>query len=187
MYRRLCWVLLSVFMMTSSSTAKEIGGINLPDSLMAGDTKLVLNGSGLRKKLFVKVYAGALYLTQENADARKIIDANEPMAIRMHFVYDGVSSDKLIESWNEGFNNATGGDLSPIQDQVERFNACFAEEAKSNDVYDIVYIPGKGTGVTKNGQLLGEIEGFEFKKAVFSIWLGEKPADSKLKKGMLGS
>jgi hypothetical protein len=34
--------------------------------------------------------------------------------------------------------------------------------------------------------LKGTIKGLDFKKAVFSIWLGEKPADSKLKKKMLG-
>ena len=186
MFRKLFWVVLSVFMMTSFSSAKEIGGVNLPDSLMAGDTKLILNGAGLRKKLFIKVYAGALYLTQKNADAGKIIEADEPMAIRMHFIYDGVSPDKLIEAWNEGFSNATGGDLSPIQKQVDRFNGFFTEEAKANDVYDIVYIPGQGTSVTVKGKLSGTMEGFEFKKAVFSIWLGDKPADSKLKKGMLG-
>ncbi|MBI4775271.1 MAG: chalcone isomerase family protein [Deltaproteobacteria bacterium] len=74
-----------------------------------------------------------------------------------------------------------------MKNQVDRFNGLFTEEAKSNDVYDIIYIPGKGITVTRNGQLLGNIEGFDFKKAVFSIWLGEKPADSSLKKGMLGS
>ena len=186
MFRKLFWVVLSVFMMTSFSSAEEIGGVNLPDSLMAGDTKLIINGAGLRKKLFIKVYAGALYLTQKNADAGKIIGADEPMAIRMHFIYDGVSQDNLIEAWNEGFSNAMGGDLSPIQKQVDRFNGFFTEEAKANDVYDIVYIPGQGTSVTVKGKLSGTMEGFEFKKAVFSIWLGDKPADSKLKKGMLG-
>ncbi|MBI4775272.1 MAG: chalcone isomerase family protein [Deltaproteobacteria bacterium] len=100
MYRRLCWVLLSVFMMTSVSAAKEIGGVNLPDSMMAGDAQLALNGAGLRKKVFIKVYSGALYLKQANSDARAIIDADEPMAIRMHFIYDGVSAEKLVESWN---------------------------------------------------------------------------------------
>jgi hypothetical protein len=36
------------------------------------------------------------------------------------------------------------------------------------------------------GALKGTIKGIDFKRAVFSIWLGEKPADAKLKKGMLG-
>jgi hypothetical protein len=32
----------------------------------------------------------------------------------------------------------------------------------------------------------GTIAGYDFKKSLFSIWLGSKPADENLKKGMLG-
>jgi hypothetical protein len=39
----------------------------------------------------------------------------------------------------------------------------------------------------KNGKMLGTIEGLEFKKALFGIWLGNNPADKDLKAGMLGS
>jgi hypothetical protein len=108
------------------------------------------------------------------------------MAIRMHFIYDGVSSEKLIEGWNEGFGKATGGNIGPIKKEIDAFNAFFTEEAKENDIYDIVYIPGEGVSVTMKGVLKGTIQGLDFKKAVFSIWLGDDPADSKLKKGMLG-
>jgi hypothetical protein len=30
------------------------------------------------------------------------------------------------------------------------------------------------------------VEGLNFKKALWAIWLGDKPADAKLKKKMLG-
>jgi hypothetical protein len=40
--------------------------------------------------------------------------------------------------------------------------------------------------VSIKGEVKGTIKGLDFKKAVFGIWLGEKPADAKLKKGMLG-
>ena len=33
---------------------------------------------------------------------------------------------------------------------------------------------------------MGTIRGLDFKKALFAIWLGEKPADNSLKQGMLG-
>jgi hypothetical protein len=37
-----------------------------------------------------------------------------------------------------------------------------------------------------NGTFKGKVEGLEFKKALWSIWLGNAPADAKLKKKMLG-
>lgn len=177
---------ISLIMFPSLSYAEKIGGVDIPDSLTAGNVPLVLNGAGLRKKFFMKIYAGALYLQQKSDEARKIIDAEEPMAIRMHFIYDGVSSQKLIETWNEGFANSTGGNPGPITPQIEKFNACFTEDAKAGDVYDIMYTPGQGVRIYIKNQLRGAIQGVAFKKALFAIWLGEKPADEGLKEGMLG-
>jgi len=44
--------------------AAKVAGVELEDSVqISADTpELVLNGAGIRKKLFIKVYVGALYL-----------------------------------------------------------------------------------------------------------------------------
>ena len=39
--------------------------------------------------------------------------------------------------------------------------------------------------VYKNGKEVGVVEGLDFKKALFAIWLGEDPADDDLKEAML--
>ena len=187
MIKTLLIVMLAALMVTSLAVAKEIGGATLPDSMTAGKDELVLNGAGLRKKYrFVKVYVGGLYLIQKNADPQKIIEADESMAVKMHFIRDGVSGKKLIDGWTEGFDKATGGNVLPIKEEIDRFNSFFTEEAKKDDVYDIIYIPGQGVSVFIKGTLKGTIKGLDFKKALFSIWLGNKPADSGLKEGMLG-
>jgi len=173
-------------MMSPTAFAMQVGKVTLPDSLTAGEDTLLLNGAGLRKKFIVKVYAGGLYLKQKDTDPVKIIDEDAPMAIRMHFIHDGVSSKKLVDGWNKGFMNGTGGNIAPIQTEIDKFNAFFTEEAKKDDVYDIIYAPEQGISVYIKGELKGIVKGLEFKKAVFAIWLGEKPADAKLKKGMLG-
>ncbi|MGB0368446.1 MAG: chalcone isomerase family protein, partial [Flavobacteriales bacterium] len=59
-------------------------------------------------------------------------------------------------------------------------------EIVEGNVFDIIYVPGTGVESYKNGQLEGTIEGMDFKKALFGIWLGEKPADGDLKEAMLG-
>lgn len=187
MLRRLVivgWIALVVF--PALSSAVEIGGVTLPDTLTAGNVPLVLNGAGLREKFFVKVYAGALYLQEKSADPRRVIEAEEPMAIRMHFIHDKVASRKLIETWNEGFQRSTGGNTAAIAPQIEKFNACFSEDARAGDIFDLIYTPGQGVRVYKKNQLLGAILGGDFKKSLFAIWLGEKPADEGLKEGMMG-
>ena len=47
-------------------------------------------------------------------------------------------------------------------------------------------VPGKGVEAYKNGALASVTKGVEFKKALFGIWLGDKPAQKSLKKEMLG-
>ena len=179
----LCCILFS-----SLAFAGEIGGVTLPETLSVGQANLTLNGAGLRKKFFIKVYAGGLYLKSKSSSEQAIIDADEAMAIRMHFIYDGVSKEKLIDAWNEGFENATDGKPGELQAHIDAFNAMFTESAKKNDVYDVTYEPGKGISVIVNGNTVGTVDGGQaFKKAVFSIWLGKVPADKKLKSGMLGN
>lgn len=185
MIKRLLIMVLAALMISSLAVAREISSVTLPDSMQVGEDTLLLNGAGLRKKFFVKVYAGGLYLKQKNQNPQEIIEADEPMAVRMHFIYDGVSSKKLIDGWNEGFGKATGGNILPIKKEIDQFNSFFTEEAKENDVYDIIYSPGQGVSVFFKGTLKGTVKGLDFKKALFSIWLGKKPADSGLKEGML--
>ena len=57
---------------------------------------------------------------------------------------------------------------------------------REGDVLYIDYIPGIGTRVTVNAEKKGVIPGLDFNNAVMDIWLGEEPADGKLKKAMLG-
>ena len=67
-------------------------------------------------------------------------------------------------------------------------NLCIgrAEDFVPADVYDFVYVPGKGVEIYKNGQMASTIQGLEFKKALFGIWLCNKPAQESLKEEMLG-
>lgn len=179
-------VILLVLFSVSQAMGIEIAGVHLPDSVTVNNKKLQLNGAGLRKKVIIKVYAGGLYLLKKETDPEKIIAADEPMMVRMHFIHSKVSREKLVNAWNEGLAKATNGDTAAIQSQINEFNGYFTTDAKKGDVVDVIYVPGRGTSVAMNGKRKGTTPGFEFKKAVFAIWLGEKPADAGLKKGMVG-
>ena len=173
-------------LLAATASATTVGGVTLPDNLTFGEHEMFLNGAGLRKKLWIKVYAGGLYLTQTMHNANEIIDADEPMAVRMHFIYDGVSAEKLIETWNEGFETVLGKNMASLQAELDAFNALFTKEAAEGDRYDIVYLPESGTHLYINGTEIGSVAGLKFKQALFAIWLGDDPADDNLKEGMLG-
>jgi hypothetical protein len=163
----------------------EIGSTSLPDTISLGEEQLILNGAGFRKKSFKKVYVGGLYLRKKNSNPQTIINMDEPMMVRMHFVYDGISSKKLINAWKEGFANATNGDNSLIMEEIEKFHSFFNQKARKGDIYDIIYTPKEGVTVYIKGKRMGTINDFDFKKVLFAIWLGKKPAQKSLKNEML--
>jgi Chalcone isomerase-like len=186
MFRRMIGMLGILFLIAQPTSAMELGKVTLPDSFKIESADLVLNGAGFRKKWFVKVYAGGLYLSEKRQDPKQIIEADEPMALRLHMVYSGITSKKMTDAMTEGFAKATGGNIEPIKEEIEMFNSFFQEEIKEQDIFDIAYTPGDGLRVYKNTTLKGTISGFDFKQAVFGIWLCDKPADKNLKKKMLG-
>lgn len=184
--KKIVFVLIAIMSVGLTSAQTKVGGVNLPDSETFQNQTLTLNGAGVREKLWIDLYAGGLYLTKKSSDASAIVSANDPMSIKLHIVSKLITSDKMMDAVNEGFENSTGGKTKPLAAKIEKFQSFFMEEIKKNDVFDIVYLPTEGVICYKNNKELGTIEGMDFKKALFGIWLSNKPADDDLKEAMLG-
>ena len=158
----------------------------LPKTLELDGSNLVLNGKGVRKKMFMSLYDGGLYLQSKSSNAAAIIAADEPMAIRLDITSGMITSENMEEALLEGMENSTGGKMAPLKEYTDAFMSAFKEKINEGDIFDIAYKPGKGIDTYKNGTFLKTIDGgMPFKKAIFGIWLGDKPADKNLKKGML--
>ncbi|TDN85218.1 chalcone isomerase-like protein [Salegentibacter sp. 24] len=179
-------LLMVVFGLNLTFAQTEIGGVTLPDVLEYGSQEIELNGAGVREKFWMDMYAGGLYLTNKSENALEILTKDEAMAIRLHIVSKMITSERMMEAVNEGFKNATDGNTAPIFTEIKKFISFFEDEINKGDVFDIVYLPSRGSVVYKNGKELGSIQGMEFKKALFGIWLSNRPADEDLKEGLLG-
>jgi hypothetical protein len=59
-------------------------------------------------------------------------------------------------------------------------------DVKPGDRCSLTYLPGVGTWLTLNGQILGTVAGAEFAAAYFAIWFGQQPMDASLKRKLLG-
>lgn len=183
--KKIIFLILITLSCFVSQAQTKINGITFSDSYTAGKDKLVLNGGGTREKYWMDMYVAGLYLTEKNKDANSIISANSSMAIRMCIVSGLITSDKMIEAVEEGFKKSTGGKQADYKEKIDKFKKAFSDPIAKSDVFDIVY-SGEKLSIYKAGKLKAEIEGLDFKKAVFGIWLGKEPADSDLKEGMLG-
>lgn len=171
-----------------SAHAKELAGVVVEDTVtMSNGETLTLNGMGLREKLWIDVYVGSLFLVRPVNNVAEVLSLPNALRIQMDFVYKEVSSEKLIKAWKKGFEkNQSEQKLKVLQSRIERFYSFFEESAKKHDRYIIDYLPEQGSSISKNGALIGSIEGVDFKDAMIEIWLGNYPADKGLKQGMLG-
>lgn len=178
--------LVTIFSISFAQAQTEVGDATLPNTMTIEGAELALNGAGMREKLWIDLYAGGLYLNSKSKDATAIINADETMVMKLHIVSGLVSKEKMVDAVNDGFDASMRGNIAPLADKIEKFKGFFSEEIVKGNVFDIAYIKGKGSVVYKNGKEVGVIEGMDFKKALFGIWLGKEPADKDLKKAMLG-
>ena len=167
---------------------KTVGGVVMPKKQMIGKTILVLNGAGVREKMFMDLYACGLYLKKNTHNSSTVINSDEHAAIKIHIISSLITSKKMIDAVEEGFKKSTGGKTKAIRKEIEEFKKVFSKtEIQKKDVYDIIYVPKKGTVIFKNGKIQPIIKGLAFKQALFGIWLCDKPADKDLKKALLGN
>jgi len=179
--------LLMVMATTFTVNAQQtVSGVKVDAKLALDGQNLVLNGAGTREKMWIDLYVGSLYLPKKSSSAKDIIDSKDAAAIKLNIISGMITSDKMISAINEGFENATNKNTAALKAKIDKFKGFFKDEIKKGDAFVIMNVPSEGVVVYKNGAKKGTIDGHDFKKALFGIWLCDKPADKDLKDGMLG-
>lgn len=167
-----------------SVQAASLDKVKFPDTIQLEGNDLTLNGMGTRKAtmLKVKVYVMGLYLDEKRQDAKAILQSTSPKQILMQFVRD-VDAEKIRKGWQKGFENNVS-DVSLIQNGIDQFNTAMTD-MKVGDKIALNFI-GERVDVMINDQNQVSIEGADFQHGLLSIWLGPKPPNKDLKKGILG-
>jgi hypothetical protein len=174
---------------TLPAAAREVGGVDMPETAVAsaGAAPLRLNGAGVRRKLFVPVYAVGLYVPAPTRDPARVLAVDGPRLVVMRFLHREVPREKLVAAWNEGFEaNHDPATLGALKDRVERFNGLF-ETLREGGRVELDFNPVRNTTlVSINGQARGEVSGADFAAALLRIWLGASPVSEDLKSALLG-
>jgi len=178
-------VALSFLLLSSQAFALDVAGVNVAPTVAVQQKTLLLNGAGIRKKLFVKVYVGSLYTERKvTTPAQLLADPGEKL-IRMSFVYKKVEKEKIIEAFTEGLANNSPGVARSAE--AKAFLSWFTADFVAGDTVDISLSPDGTVAASHNGKALGTVRSPALVQGVLLIWFGEKPADGGLKKGMLGN
>ena len=187
--RPLAAVALTLAAASTWAQPLEVEGIKLDATALVDNTALQLNGAGLRVKVFFKVYVAGLYVPQKAGNAAQLLAQKGPRRIALTLLRN-VDAESFANALNDGLrDNHTDAQLAALKPQIDTFiaNLKAAGEAKKGDVVHLDFVPNSGTRVTVNGQVRGSaIAGEDFYTAVLRIWLGDKPVDGGLKKGLVG-
>jgi len=164
--------------------AASLAGVTMPETQQVGNATLVLNGLGLRTKFMIKVYVAGLYLVQKSSDPASIIKTDAPKQIAMHFLHSA-SKGQITDAFQDSFNDNSPDAAKTMKSDIDRLLGAL-EPLKENDQMVFTYLPGSGTRLAINGQEKLTIAGPAFGQMIFSVWLGPKPPNAGLKKGLLG-
>ena len=164
--------------------AKDVSGVNVPDSVNKGGKTLVLNGTGIRKKFGFKVYIGALYLPKKANNASQVL-ASDDIRLTLKFARN-VGAGKIHSAWEEGIaNNNPGPEAEKYKNnELKKLNSFF-NDIKNDDLVAFDFSKDS-ISVSVNGRNAGSVQGSGFRQAVLRIWFGPKPPNEDLKTGLLG-
>jgi hypothetical protein len=166
-------LVVSLAVSSTAAYAVEVGGVNVPDRVTVNNQNLVLNGAGMRKKLFIKVYTGALYLPAKQANPASILAADTPRRMAMHFVFN-VDKAKIAEAWTEGLDANVPGAAADVRTAFKTLES-WMEDMKKGQAIVLTYVPGTGTTVEVNGKVKGTLGGKSVADAILATWIGPKP------------
>ena len=167
----------------------DVNGVIVPRNIDFKGKKLELNGFGTRSKLWMDVYVQALYLSVLSQDAEAILNSNSVMGIRIQITSSLVTSKKLSKAFEKGLRKSIGEEnIEKIRPQADILEKLIGREPTvEKDFFNLIFSPeDTSIWVYKNDKLEGKIQGMEFKKAFFGIWLSDNPVDADLKNDLLG-
>jgi hypothetical protein len=173
----------------NTASVTEVGGVKFDNSVQVANTKLQLNGAGVRYKAIFKVYAAGLYLSNKAVTPEAVLAAPGPRLMKIVMLRE-IDANELGKLFTKGMEqNAPREEFSKSIGGIMQMSDIFSsrKSLKAGEWFAVEWVPGTGTVILVNGQATGQpIKEPEFYSALMKIWLGKAPADSALKDALLG-
>ena len=166
---------------------RELNGVKFPGHRVIAGKTLTLNGVALRRAMiFIKVFAGGLYLEHPTKNPREIIDSEQVKYFDLHYLTNMATAKKIQNGFIEEMKKTNSKKLvKKHRPEIDQYAAWLDQDMKVGSTSESIYVPGKGLTLILNGVVKGTIKDREFARMYYTYSLGEK-ADKKLRKGYLG-
>lgn len=186
-----CAAMLAIFMGVWPSTgvmAASLEGQTFDETVVLSERTLRLNGLGLRGVAWVKAFVVGLYLPTPTKDATQILSMSGPKRLRLKIMLDAPSRE-LTKSLT---SRIARHEPAAVQAQIGQRLQILAANLDSlgqlqvGDTVDLDFHPERGTVLRRNDKQVGApIAGDDLYRAVLKVFVGEHPADKRMKAGLL--
>lgn len=177
------FLLLGLVVYTHADSV-TIERVDFDRRITVDDQDFVLHGVGLlRYRVIFRAYVGALYVGDGHSiDA--LWEKSTPVRLELEYFWAirgdqfGPAAEPFLE------DNLTEEEWDSIRDRAQQL-ADLYEDVQPGDRYALTFIPGRGTELALNNEPLGVIEGDDFARLYFRIWLGDAPIDRRFRDQLL--
>ena len=128
-------IAVAAIVFAAGALALEVAGVKVDDKATVAGQELVLNGAGVRTKVFIKVYVGSLYVPAKATDLSAVL-AKGPRRIQMNLMRS-LTPDQLVDALVDGLKeNNTEAELAAVKSQTAEMVATMKAfgEVKEKDV-----------------------------------------------------
>lgn len=169
--------------------AVEIAGVRFDDAARVGGKELQLNGAALRTGFLTKGYVAALYLEEKARNAAVVLGTPGAKRLQLRILRE-TEPPAVVRAIRQGMrNNHSEAQMQALAARLVQFERTLGEigTAHKGDVINLDFSPQTGTVVAINGTPRGRpIPGEDFYQALLRVFLGERPVDAGVKRGLLG-
>lgn len=160
-----------------------------PKQIQVEGVSLSLNGMGTRYKAIFKVYDMGLYATKKVVTLDDVVTASGPKKLQFTALRE-ISTTEIGQLFYRGIkeNNSSELNLKHAASALKMSEiASGRSKILAGENFSIEFVPGKGLSFYIMDKLQGNSIGDgEFFAMVLGIWLGNVPADYRLKEALLG-
>lgn len=171
------------------SATLDVGGVKVEDSLSIYNNTLVLNGAGLVSNGKTPSYVVQIYAKQKFKTLDELFAVPGPKRLVLSAVKE-VDTGPIVKMFNRSVDDiAKKSDRAKLIPGLMSIGEIFKANRmlKPGDVMTLDWVPISGLVIYLGGKLQGQpYREPELFRAAMGVWMGEFPADAKVKDSLLG-
>ena len=171
------------------SATLDVGGVKVDETLTIYNNTLLLNGAGLVSNGKAPSYVVQIYAKQKFKTVDQLIATPGPKRLVLSAIKE-VDTGPIVKMFNRSVDETAGkNDRAKLIPGLMGIGETFKSNPllKPGEIMTLDWVPVSGLVIYVDGKLQGRpYRDAELFRAAMLVWLGDFPADPKVKNALLG-